>query len=106
MNLQVKGERESTNPFLAETSPTLADVIATIETDLALSETRRRDIISAARTLSRVLNKNPDEVPASPSWIRQRLKNVHPRQAGMSPKRFANIKSDLLAGLRHLRHQI
>jgi integrase len=95
--------RQSSNPFLASDAPTLADVINGIEANDSLSESRRRDICSAVRTLARLLNKSPEEVPASPSWLRRRLNNVHPRQAGMSAKRFANVKSDLLAGLPHLR---
>jgi integrase len=99
----VKADIEGPNPFLAEDTLTLAVVIARIEADETLKVNRRRDICSAARTLARLFNKTPGEVPASPSWLRRRLKYVHPRQAGISQKRFANIKSDLSAGLRHAR---
>jgi len=81
----------------------LSDLVAAIDKAEDLSATRRRDIISAARTCARLLNRNLDEVPAVPSELRLALARVHPRQYRISPKRFANIKSDLAAGLKYLR---
>jgi hypothetical protein len=62
--------RQSSNPFLASDAPTLADVINGIEANDSLSESRRRDICSAVRTLARLLNKSPKEVPASRALVR------------------------------------
>ena len=79
---------------------TLADVLSRLAVDPALSPTRRRDLRSAVRGMGRILGVSLDAIPASPRVIRQRLKGLEPAQAGLSPKRFANIKSDVLAALR------
>ena len=85
---------------LSTAPTTLADVLSHLATDPTLSPTRRRDLRSAVRGMGRILGVSLDAIPASPRVIRQRLKGLEPAQAGLSPKRFANIKSDVLAALR------
>lgn len=79
----------------------LADLIELVEQNERLSASRRRDLISAITTTARLLNRNAAELPASAKELRERLSRIHPTQAGMTAKRFANIRSDLAAALKH-----
>lgn len=79
---------------------TFADVIDLLSQDGALSASRRRDEISALRSLARMFDKDPVDVPANTAWLRQRLKQFHPKQVGVSAKRFSNIKSSVLSAMR------
>ena len=91
-----------TNPFTTKDSITFADVMTQISTDTSLSATRRRDLLSSVRCLFRLMEIEPAATPASPGAIRERLKRIHPVQANISTKRFANIKADVAFALRHL----
>ena len=91
-----------TNSFMTKDSTTFADVMMQISTDRALSATRRRDLLSSVRCLFRLMEIEPAATPASPGAIRERLKRIHPVQANISAKRFANIKADVAFALRHL----
>ena len=79
---------------------TFTDVIGFVSKDTSVSENRRRDELSALRSMARLLGKGPEDIPANTAWLRQRLKQFHPRQAGISEKRFANIKSAVISALR------
>jgi hypothetical protein len=70
---------------------------------LDLSDNHRRDWLSSITCTAALLHRNPSELPADIAQLRERLTSIHPVQAGMSPKRLANIKSDLAAALRALR---
>ncbi len=83
-------------------APMLADAIARIVNDRQLSETRRRDMASALRSIARALGRPPAILPASAHWLQPRLERVHPEQLGVSAKRWRNIASDAIAALRHL----
>ena len=91
-----------TNSFMTKDSTTFADVMMQISTDRALSATRRRDLLSSVRCLFRLMEIEPAATPASLGAIRERLKRIHPVQANISTKRFANIKADVAFTLRHL----
>ena len=81
-------------------NPTFADAIATIEHLQDLTPTRRRDLISALKTMARFIGREVDHVPANTEWLRQRLRQVHPRQLQVSDKHFQNVKSAVLSALR------
>jgi len=81
-------------------NPTFADAIATIEHLQDLTPTRRRDLISALKTMARFIDREVDHVPANTEWLRQRLRQVHPRQLQVSDKHFQNVKSAVLFALR------
>ena len=81
-------------------SQTFADIIETLETMEDLSKTRRRDLISGLRTMARFLGKETNEVPANTEWLRQRLRQFHPRHAKVSSKHFANVKSAVMAAIK------
>lgn len=90
----------ATSAFLPDGTPTLADLLAAVTTDGKLPERRRREIASSLRTLSRLLGRPLDRLPAHPAWLRERLARVSAAQGGLSKGRFSNVKSDLRFALR------
>ena len=83
------------------TSLTLADVARRL-CEIDLPDGPLRDLVSAINSTAELLHRNPSEVPADIGELRKRLASIHHVQAGISPKRLANIKSDLSAALRAL----
>ena len=82
------------------TAKTFADVIAALQDTQDLSKTRRRDLISALRSMARFIDKDAALIPANTEWLRQRLRQVHPRQLRVSEKHFQNVKSAVIAALK------
>lgn len=89
-----------TTPRRVEPPPTISDVIARIEADESLFSTRRRDLLSGLRTLCRVLDRAPDQLPAFMPVIAEGLAGVNLVDAGITAKRLANVKSDALAAFK------
>ena len=87
-------------PNTTRTPTTFADIIEYLEAADSLTKIRRRDLISALRTMARFFHKEIDQVPANTEWLRQRLRQFHPRQAGVSDKHFANVKSAVIAAIK------
>ncbi len=86
-------------PF--DNSPaTLADVIVKLDDLHKLSETRRRDLISAITRTARFLNRAPADLPTEVPALRKVLATIHPAQAGVSAKSLANVKANLATALR------
>jgi len=79
---------------------TFADTIAAIQKIEGLSKTRRRDLISALRSMARFIDKDVALIPANTEWLRQRLRQIHPRQLRVSEKHFQNVKSAVIAALK------
>ncbi len=79
---------------------TLGQVIERLEARTDLSDSRRRDLVSAVQTTARLLHRNPTEIDANVDALRGRLAAIHPVQAGISEKRLANVKSGLLAAIQ------
>ncbi len=80
--------------------PMMRDLSDAIRRDLQVLATRRRDVCSAIRILCTALGETPADVPASHAYFRRRLKDFHPKQAGLGEKRFRNIRSDIGFALR------
>ncbi|GAW37433.1 site-specific tyrosine recombinase XerC [Roseovarius sp. A-2] len=78
----------------------LAQVIYELERNSRLSKTKRRDLISAVNCTANLIGRQPFELNADVSDLRQALLKIHPVQAGITAKRLANIKSDLGQALR------
>jgi integrase len=77
---------------------TLADVITAIgQADLA--DRRRQELKSAVRTVAKALDRRLDEVPADPRLLANRLAEVAPVTIGLSPGRWANVRSLLRAAI-------
>ena len=85
--------------FLDPTAPSLASLLAALAA-MALPPRRVADLCSAVRSLCRVLGKTPAEVPADPGVLGRALRRALPATAGISPARWANIKSLVLQALR------
>jgi integrase len=75
------------------------DMIKFVQARPGLSAKRRRELVSAWRSLGRLLHLPPRQIPADIGEVRRRLEGIHPAAAKISPKRFANIKADLAFGL-------
>jgi integrase len=74
---------------------TLADLLMMVESDPELPPLRRRDLRSSLQTFSRVTSAPLAMVKADPPTVRLLIKDVMPRAAGISTKRWSNIRSDL-----------
>jgi integrase len=83
------------------TPTTLADALAALEADTALGTDRRRDLRSALRRIARMTGKPLDRLPAELSLLRPILNEIHPVAHGISPKTFANLRSNFMAAVRH-----
>jgi integrase len=79
---------------------TLATVLAALERLGTLSATRLRDLRSAVKRVSILLGNDPGGVDLDLSAISARLATISPIAAGMTAKRFANIRSDFLAAVK------
>jgi integrase len=87
-------------PWTPPPAATLADVLAAVERSTALSPTRLRDLRSAVIGVAGLLGNLPARIALDLPMIAARLASVSPVAAGMTPKRFANIRSDFLAAVR------
>ena len=83
------------------TPTTLADVLAALEVDTGLGANRRRDLRSALQCIARMTGKPLDRLPAELSLLRPMLNEIHPVAHGISPKTFANLRSNFMAAVRH-----
>jgi integrase len=79
---------------------TLADVLAAVERNTALSPTRLRDLRSSVMRVGDLLGNVPARIALDLPTIAPRLAAISPVAAGMTPKRFANVRSDFLAAVR------
>jgi integrase len=79
----------------------LADLIALLEADTGLPPGRRRDMISALRSTARLFHCQPGQVAVQPRSLRESFAQVCPAAEGISPYRLNNIRSLVLAALRH-----
>ena len=87
------------SPFLSDAAPSLAEVLERLEQRGELTPTQYRDLRSAIRSLCRLLERRPEEMPANINWLHVRLRRVHPAAHDISMKRFASIKSGVLKAL-------
>ena len=85
---------------MVETPPTLATVLAALETNGELSDTRRRDLRSAVKRVAELLGNVPAAIPLVMEEVQAGLGAVNPIAVGMTPKRFTNIRSDFVAAVR------
>ena len=79
---------------------TLATVLAALEGNEGLSETRKRDLRSAVKRVAVLLANDPARIILDLSQISVRLAAISPVAVGMTAKRFANIRSDFVAGVK------
>ena len=77
---------------------TLADVVDAVRA-ADLPKQRRQEISAALRTAARAIGKPLDRVPADPRRLAALLSEVSPIALGLSPGRWANVRSLTRAGL-------
>jgi integrase len=80
--------------------PTLGTVRAGLDRLGALAGTRERDMQSAVRCVARLLGNEPDAIALDLEAISAGLGAISPLAAGLTAKRYANIKSDFLAAVK------
>lgn len=72
--------------------PTLADALVAL-LEAPLTDIQKRDIRSAVKTFCKALGLSPDEVPASPIYIRRKLESISYVAHGYSKGRWGNVKT-------------
>ncbi len=80
----------------------MAALIEIIRADAGLSDARRRNVASSIRRLCGALDIAPAEAPAAFWFLRERLEQVHPAQAGVKPHRWETIRSDVTFALKRI----
>jgi integrase len=80
--------------------PTVATVGAALKRPGAVAGTRLRDMQSAVSCVAKLLGNEPEAIPLDMEAISARLGAISPLAAGMTAKRFANIKSDFMAAVK------
>jgi integrase len=78
----------------------LATLLEALEGQSGLSESRRRDLRSAVKRVAQLLGNAPAAVPLAMDTISDGLRSINPIAIGMTPKRFANIRSDFVAAVK------
>lgn len=95
-----------TDNRVAETGIThLQGLLDVLEQDSQLPTTRRRDYRSAVRKIGELTGQPLDRLPAHLGLLRPHLEGVHPAMAGLSTKRWQNIRSDLKRAIEYARSQ-
>lgn len=90
----------SRNPFMSADQTTLADVLAKITDDTALTPQRRSNLRASLRALGKLMGRNLAYLPASPGYYRKTFKGLHPEHCGLTRSRIRNIKSDVMFALK------
>ena len=79
--------------ILPET-PMFSDVIAKLQADLTLSDTRRRDLISGLSTVAKALGRPPEDIPCDTRWLQKRLGKISPAALNLTIKTWQNARSN------------
>ena len=82
-------------------NPTLADVRTTVRATEPPGH-RCQDIIAALNTVSRVLGRDLDQIPAEPTLLRRRLAEANPLAHRITAGRWNNVRSLLRQALTRL----
>ncbi len=77
---------------------TLSDLIILISNS-DLPKPKKLDMASAVRAIGKALGADLADIPADPGLLRRRLDRVSPEAIGLSPRRWANIRSLLARAL-------
>jgi integrase len=78
---------------------TLQTVLERLASNGALSDNRRRDLRSAVTSFAKLRAQPPAAIPLDLADIRGTLDGMVPARAKISPKRWANLRSDLAAAI-------
>ena len=100
MTSKTKTQSEALPAYDPALRKTLAHVLAAVDRSTALSPTRLRDLRSAVMRVANLLGNVPGRIALDLPAIATSLAAVSPVAAGMTTKRFANIRSDFLAAVK------
>jgi integrase/molybdopterin biosynthesis enzyme MoaB len=78
---------------------TLQDVIDRIAANPDIAETRKRDLRSAVISFGKLADKSPSSTPLDLGGLRRVLDDTNATRAQVSPKRRANLRSDLASAI-------
>lgn len=81
------------------TAVTLQTVLDCLSANPGLTVGRKRDLRSAVSCFAKLMDQPPAAVPMDLAAIRKSLDRMVPARARISPKRWANIRSDLAAAI-------
>jgi hypothetical protein len=87
------GTRTDHHPFAAADTPSLHDLLDRVSGDEQLDPRRKADLRSAIKSLGQWLGSELTAMPAHPRYLRERLASFDPAAAGVSRKRFQNVRS-------------
>jgi hypothetical protein len=79
---------------------TLADVETALQVCTSLSETRRRDLVSAVRRVAALIGDEPARLSLDLAMIQNKLNTTNPVAVGITAKSYANIRSNFLAAVK------
>jgi hypothetical protein len=79
----------------------LADLVARITADDSLSIKQRQETASALRTVAKALQRRPEEIPAHPLYLKERLEKLNAAAVGLSVGRWRNAVSFTRVALKH-----
>lgn len=79
---------------------TLADLIIWVGGDEELTKKQRQDITSALRRIATALQRRPEEIPAHPMYLKERLSKLNAAAVGLSEGAWANTLSRTRTALR------
>lgn len=88
--------------FLRPGTPMLSDVIAELQADATLPNTRKRDYISGLRRIAKVLGRPSEDVPCDTRWLQKRLGKITPAAQNMTVKTWQNAVSNARSALAHV----
>jgi integrase len=95
----VKHDKPTGTNFLSAAELTLADVDRTIRARSDLAQTRMRDLLSAVRRVSKIVNRELEEIRLDPHELRHLLTPGRPGTEHLSRKGLQNLRSDLAAAI-------
>ncbi len=78
---------------------TLQTVLDRLSANPALTLSRKRDLRSAVTCFAKLMDQPPAAIPLDLAAIRQTFDTIVPARAKVSPKRWANMRSDLAAAI-------
>lgn len=87
-------------PYDKTKTATLADALALLEVHSDLTDTQRRDQVSAIKRIATHLNLPPADLPTDAPSLRKLLATLHPAQIGVSAKSLSNVKTALTKALQ------
>lgn len=94
---------DTPNSSFGKIKISLANILAAVLNLPVSSEKEKKkkaELASSLNTVGRLLNRSLADLPSDAACLRAMLDDVHHAQVGISPKRLANVKSDLAAALK------